>query len=71
LTKSDKPPTLGREALLALAAWVENKNEKSSSNRRDRVGDCSLRTTVPADFSTGKNGSAADKTRINTRGGRE
>jgi len=28
LTNSDKPPILDREALLALAAWVENKNEK-------------------------------------------
>jgi len=35
------------------------------------VEDCSSRKTVPADLSTGKNSSEADKTRINTRGGRQ
>lgn len=71
MTSSDEPPTLGREGLLALAAWVKNKNEKNSSNESYGVGERPSRTTVSVDLSAGKNSSEADKTRINTTGGRQ
>lgn len=56
LTGCKIPPRLGREALTALAKWMEIRNEQDIAKKHSRLVNNSYRKTKAGDLKIRKNG---------------